>query len=43
VVHGDAGIGKTTLLEALVERCGDAVTVVRACGALAERDRAPGS
>ena len=28
VVHGEAGIGKTTLLDALVERCGDAVTVV---------------
>ena len=33
IVHGEAGIGKTTLLEALVERSGDAVTVVRACGA----------
>src|SRR5215470_1202462 len=40
VVHGDAGIGKTTLLEALVERCGDAVTVVRACGAETEAELA---
>ncbi len=36
IVHGEAGIGKTTLLEALVERSGDAVTVVRACGAETE-------
>src|SRR5438105_11806774 len=36
VVHGEAGIGKTTLLEALVERCGGAVTVLRACGAETE-------
>jgi DNA-binding CsgD family transcriptional regulator len=40
VVHGEAGIGKTTLLDALVERCGDAVTVVRACGAETEAQRA---
>jgi DNA-binding CsgD family transcriptional regulator len=40
VVHGDAGIGKTTLLEALVERCGDAITVVRACGAETEAELA---
>jgi DNA-binding NarL/FixJ family response regulator len=40
VVHGDPGIGKTTLLEALVERCGDAVTVVRACGAETEAELA---
>jgi predicted ATPase len=36
IVHGEAGIGKTTLLEALVERSDDAVTVVRACGAETE-------
>ena len=40
VVHGEAGIGKTTLLEALVERCGGAVTVVRACGAETEAELA---
>ena len=40
VVHGEAGIGKTTLLEALVERCDGAVTVVRACGAETEAQRA---
>src|SRR6516162_2710530 len=40
VVHGEAGIGKTTLLEALVERSGDAVTVVRACGAETEAELA---
>ena len=40
VVHGEAGIGKTTMLEALVERCGDVVTVVRACGAETEAELA---
>jgi len=40
VVHGEAGIGKTTLLEVLVERCAGAVTVVRACGAETEAKRA---
>jgi DNA-binding CsgD family transcriptional regulator len=40
VVHGDAGIGKTTLLDALVERCDGAVTVVRACGAETEAELA---
>jgi DNA-binding CsgD family transcriptional regulator len=40
VVHGEAGIGKTTLLDALVERCDGAVTVVRACGAETEAQRA---
>jgi DNA-binding CsgD family transcriptional regulator len=40
VVHGEAGIGKTTLLEALAGRCGDAVTVVRACGAETEAELA---
>ena len=40
VVHGEAGIGKTTLLEALVERCDGAVTVVRACGAETETELA---
>jgi DNA-binding CsgD family transcriptional regulator len=38
IVHGDAGIGKTTLLKALAERSGDAVTVVRACGAETEME-----
>ena len=40
VVHGEAGIGKTTLLDALVERCGGAVTVVRTCGAETEAELA---
>ena len=40
VVHGEAGIGKTTLLDALVERCGGAVTVVRTCGAETETEHA---
>lgn len=40
VVHGEAGIGKTTLLEALVERAGDAVMVARACGAEPEAELA---
>jgi len=40
VVHGEAGIGKTTLLEELVERCGDTITVVRACGAETEAELA---
>jgi DNA-binding CsgD family transcriptional regulator len=40
VVHGEAGIGKTTLLDALVERCDGAVTVVRACGAETEAELA---
>ena len=40
MVHGEAGIGKTTLLEALVERCDRAVTVVRACGAETETELA---
>lgn len=39
-MHGEAGIGKTTLLETLVERCADAVTVARACGAETEAERA---
>ena len=39
-MHGEAGIGKTTLLEALVERCDGAVTVVRACGAETEAELA---
>ena len=38
IVHGDAGIGKTTLLEARAERSGDAVTVVRACGVETEME-----
>jgi DNA-binding CsgD family transcriptional regulator len=32
LLHGDAGIGKTILLDALAERCGDGVTVLRARG-----------
>jgi DNA-binding CsgD family transcriptional regulator len=40
VVRGDAGIGKTTLLDALVERCGDHVTVLRARGVETEADLA---
>jgi len=40
VVHGEAGIGKTTLLETLVEPCAGAVTVARACGAETEAERA---
>ena len=39
VVHGEAGIGKTTFLEAL-GRSGDAVTVLRACGAETETELA---
>ncbi|HEY1507753.1 MAG TPA: ATP-binding protein, partial [Solirubrobacteraceae bacterium] len=38
VVHGDAGIGKTTLLHALTERAGEAVTVVSACGTETEAE-----
>src|SRR5262245_23522793 len=40
VVHGDPGIGKTTLLEALVGRCGDDVTVLRASGVETEAELA---
>lgn len=40
VLHGEAGIGKTTLLEALAERAGSTVTVVRACGAETEAELA---
>jgi tetratricopeptide (TPR) repeat protein len=40
IVHGEAGIGKTTLLEVLAERAGEAVTVVRACGAETEAELA---
>jgi DNA-binding CsgD family transcriptional regulator len=38
ILHGDAGIGKTTLLDALADGAGDAVTVVRACGAETEME-----
>ena len=38
VVRGEAGIGKTTLLDALAARSGDAVTVIRACGAETEAE-----
>ncbi len=40
LLHGDAGIGKTTLLEALVERCGDQVVVLRARGVETEAELA---
>src|SRR5262245_48638751 len=36
VVRGEAGIGKTTLLDALVERAGTDTLVLRACGAESE-------
>src|SRR5262245_23417878 len=36
VVHGEAGIGKTTLLDALVGRCRGEAVVLRACGAETE-------
>src|SRR6185437_6398054 len=36
VVHGEAGIGKTTLLDALVERSLGSEMVLRACGAETE-------
>src|SRR5215475_7119719 len=38
VVRGEAGIGKTTLLDALAARSRDAVTVIRACGAETEAE-----
>jgi predicted ATPase len=38
VVRGEAGIGKTTLLETLAVRSGDAVTVIRTCGAETEAE-----
>jgi AAA ATPase domain len=40
VVRGDPGIGKTTLLDALVQRCGDGVTVLRARGVETEAELA---
>ncbi len=40
VVHGEAGIGKTTLLEALVRRSRGTATVVRARGAETEAELA---
>jgi AAA ATPase domain len=40
IVHGEPGIGKTTLLDALVERCGDEVTVLRGGGAETEAELA---
>jgi DNA-binding CsgD family transcriptional regulator len=40
VVRGEAGIGKTTLLETLAVRSGDAVTVIRTCGAETEAELA---
>src|SRR5262245_7165763 len=36
VVRGDAGIGKTTLPDVLVERAGEETMVLRACGAESE-------
>jgi DNA-binding CsgD family transcriptional regulator len=38
VVRGEAGIGKTTLLETLAVRSGNAVTVIRTCGAETEAE-----
>src|SRR6185312_4291788 len=38
VVRGESGIGKTTLLETLAARAGDAVTVIRAWGAETEAE-----
>ncbi len=40
VVRGDPGIGKTTLLDALAERAGDGVTVLRARGVETEAELA---
>jgi DNA-binding CsgD family transcriptional regulator len=40
VVHGDPGIGKTTLLDALVARCDDDMTVLRARGVETEAELA---
>src|SRR5215475_3022342 len=40
LVHGDPGIGKTTLLDALVERCGDGALVLRARGVQTEAELA---
>jgi DNA-binding CsgD family transcriptional regulator len=40
VVHGEPGIGKTTLLDALAERCGDDVTVLTARGVETEAELA---
>ena len=40
VVHGDPGIGKTTLLDALAARCGDDVVVLRARGVETEAELA---
>ena len=38
VVHGEAGIGKTTLLDALIERARDRVEVLRAGGVESEAE-----
>src|SRR5690349_17058507 len=40
VVHGEAGIGKTTLLHAVVEQAGDRVTALRAGGVESEAELA---
>src|SRR4051812_29567865 len=40
VVHGDPGIGKTTLLDALAARCSDDVVVLRARGVETEAELA---
>src|SRR3954468_20532846 len=40
VVHGEAGIGKTTLLDALVEGAGDRVTALHAGGVETEAELA---
>jgi ABC-type cobalamin/Fe3+-siderophores transport system ATPase subunit len=39
VVRGEPGIGKTTLLDALVARCGAGATVLRARGIETEAER----
>ena len=40
VIRGEPGIGKTTCLDALAERCGDKVTVLRARGVETEAELA---
>ena len=40
LVHGEPGIGKTTLLDVVAQRCGDEVTVLRGRGAEMEAELA---
>ena len=40
LLRGDAGMGKTTLLDALVERCGDEITVLHTRGVETEAELA---